>query len=220
MAVCRFRPAGGEAVHPVQVGNHNWEPSGVRHLPIQGSKYPPPACGDHVDRGARDVAGYRASSMGWSVGAEPRPAGWRSVTSRKIRIPLQGEAPVMTTELCPYCRGPVSVGDSSLVCEGCGTRHHADCYAENGGCTIFGCSQAPGDEPKLSVSTPELVAVPAAATTTGPDRPLPPPPPPRPGTSASSTSAAPYPSDGLRQVGYQVVPSIFGGFGDASTAPA
>ena len=126
----------------------------------------------------------------------------------------------MSAEVCPYCRTAIAAEDVSQACEGCGTVHHADCYAENGACTIFGCSKAPGDEPKLSVSTPELVAVPAAATTTGPDRPLPPPPPPRPGTSASSTSAAPYPSDGLRQVGYQVVPSIFGGFGDASTAPA
>src|SRR5215469_10145889 len=113
----------------------------------------------------------------------------------------------MKAEVCPYCRTAITVEDSTLACEGCGTRHHGDCYAENGGCTIFGCSKAPGDEPKLSVSAPELVAVLAAATTTDPVRPLPPPPPPRPGTSTSSTSVATYSSDPVRQVGYQVVPS-------------
>ena len=117
----------------------------------------------------------------------------------------------MTTELCPYCRGPVSVGDSSLVCEGCGTRHHADCYAENGGCTIFGCSQAPGDEPKLSVSTPELVAVTGSASA-GDHRPSSPPPPPPPGITASQPTV-----EELRQVANQVVPSMFGGFVAGST---
>src|SRR5438309_6977746 len=65
----------------------------------------------------------------------------------------------MTGLICPYCRTNIGTGDEPLVCEGCGTAHHADCYAENGGCTIFGCSRAPGDEPKVSVSSPELVAV-------------------------------------------------------------
>jgi len=32
--------------------------------------------------------------------------------------------------------------DEQLVCAGCGTPHHSDCYADNGGCTVFGCSKA------------------------------------------------------------------------------
>ena len=60
----------------------------------------------------------------------------------------------MTAEVCPYCRAPISTEDPVTVCEGCGTRHHTDCYAENGGCTIFGCSCAPAEEPKLTVSAP------------------------------------------------------------------
>src|ERR1700745_1547195 len=82
----------------------------------------------------------------------------------------------MTPLVCPYCRTNIGPGDESLLCEGCGTAHHADCYAENGGCTIFGCSRAPGDEPKVSVSTPEVVA--AAVPATLVERRLPPPPPP------------------------------------------
>jgi hypothetical protein len=122
----------------------------------------------------------------------------------------------MKAEVCPYCRTPIAAEDASLQCEGCGTRHHADCYAENGGCTIFGCSKAPGDEPKLQVSTPELVAVSAVSAVPEyhpPSSPLPPPPPPMPGEIASTATTAE-----LRHVANQVVPSMFGGFGTASAS--
>ena len=115
----------------------------------------------------------------------------------------------MKAEACPYCRTAVTVDDATLACEGCGTRHHTDCYAENGGCTIFGCSKAPGDEPKLRVSTPELAAVPAPTIVA--ERRLPPPPPPPPGVASAN-------ADEVRRLGHQVVPSIFGGFGETSTA--
>lgn len=134
----------------------------------------------------------------------------------------------MTAEVCPYCRTPIGADDPSLACEGCGTPHHSDCYAENGGCTIFGCSKAPGDEPKVSVSTPELVAVAAGpAPTSTSARRLPPPPPPMPGTSGAGIIPPPPPDptpsrdQQLRQSASQVVPSIFGGFGlDAPALPA
>jgi TM2 domain-containing membrane protein YozV len=114
------------------------------------------------------------------------------------------------TEVCPYCRTKVSAHDPSLTCEGCGTLHHADCYTENGGCTIFGCSKAPADEPKLRVSTPELVSVatqpPVAVTQTRVA------PPPRPGTIAAPV---PTTDDDLQHLANEVVPSIFGGFGNS-----
>jgi TM2 domain-containing membrane protein YozV len=109
----------------------------------------------------------------------------------------------MTAGVCPYCRTKIVAEDGSMVCEGCGTAHHADCYAENGGCTIFGCSKAPGDEPKVSVSTPELVvaAMPAARV----ENRVPPPPPP-------GVMLAPATTADLQHVANQVVPSVFGGF--------
>lgn len=113
----------------------------------------------------------------------------------------------MTVEVCPYCRTPIAAEEAAIVCEGCGTPHHADCYAENGGCTIFGCSRAPAEEPKLTVSTPELVSVaqsaPAAAAVQSV---LAPPPPPG---ARSETSLAE-----LRQISSQVVPSMFSLFGN------
>ena len=61
------------------------------------------------------------------------------------------------TAICPYCRGEIDPADGGNIdCPGCGTPHHQDCYAENGGCTVFGCAQAPVDDPKISVSNTEI----------------------------------------------------------------
>jgi hypothetical protein len=120
-------------------------------------------------------------------------------------------------EICPYCRTKIVAEDSPTICEGCGTAHHADCYAENGGCTIFGCSKAPGDEPKVSVSTPEIVAVPAipvpVVDSRLPSSPPPPPPPP-PGVVVP-----PATEQDLRHVANRVVPSMFGGFAGQDPSP-
>lgn len=75
--------------------------------------------------------------------------------------------------VCPYCRGPIEADtEQQKVCEGCGTPHHVDCYQENGGCTIFGCSAAPAEEPELSISRTDLAnatrsAAPATSRTLG-----------------------------------------------------
>ena len=66
----------------------------------------------------------------------------------------------MTNPVCPYCRGPiVSPPDEQVVCDGCDTPHHRDCFEENCGCTVFGCRCAPADEPKVHVSQPEFTNV-------------------------------------------------------------
>ena len=91
---------------------------------------------------------------------------------------------------CPYCRSPFEPEDEIVTCEACATPHHADCYAENGGCTVFGCSRAPVDEPKISISSQDLTPQPGgpyqplgafSPSSTGPT----PPPPMRPGTTTS-----------------------------------
>lgn len=109
----------------------------------------------------------------------------------------------MSAAVCPYCRGPIEPAtDAQLVCAGCGTPHHSDCYAENGGCTVFGCGKAPGEEPKLSLSGSDLANVTRAgalpsSTTLGletqqrapgapPVRVKAPPPPMPPGTEAAA----------------------------------
>ncbi|MEQ1472614.1 MAG: NINE protein [Candidatus Acidiferrum sp.] len=63
--------------------------------------------------------------------------------------------------VCPYCR--TEFEEAPLECPGCGTPHHSECFAENGGCTVFGCSAAPAAEAKISVAETELAGPPRAA---------------------------------------------------------
>ena len=80
------------------------------------------------------------------------------------------------TMVCPYCRAGVEDDEGKKVCEGCNTPHHQECYAENGGCTLFGCKFAPPDEPKIQVTNSEAAifgapAMPLAQFSTAPQRP-------------------------------------------------
>jgi len=95
----------------------------------------------------------------------------------------------MNAVVCPYCRAPIDEHqDEMLACPTCGTPHHADCFHENGGCTVFGCASAPPAEPKLSIGTHDLSARPSvpAAVAAAPAAP-PPPPLVAPGATDSNT---------------------------------
>jgi TM2 domain-containing membrane protein YozV len=94
--------------------------------------------------------------------------------------------------VCPYCRCPLQEGEPQTVCPGCDTPHHSDCFEENGGCTVFGCSHAPSDEPPVHVSVGELSSTPTATPAAVAVAPMPaPPPPPFIGSSAPPPPALP-----------------------------
>jgi TM2 domain-containing membrane protein YozV len=103
------------------------------------------------------------------------------------------------TPTCAYCRAPFDADEEVVACPACGTVHHGDCLRENGGCTVFGCSEAPVEEPKISVSAHEVLRLraptrpTAAAPPTVPPPPrIPgPPPPPRPDAPAIRMGAPP-----------------------------
>ena len=52
---------------------------------------------------------------------------------------------------CPYCRMPLGTEAALKTCPACHTPHHIECWADNKGCTVFGCPEAPEDEEKISV---------------------------------------------------------------------
>jgi uncharacterized Zn-finger protein len=42
---------------------------------------------------------------------------------------------------CPYCLWELAAGPADARdCPSCGARYHHDCWAENGGCAVFGCA--------------------------------------------------------------------------------
>ena len=41
---------------------------------------------------------------------------------------------------CPYCLNTIEEADSVVACDSCGAAHHRDCWVENGGCCVRGCT--------------------------------------------------------------------------------
>jgi Interferon-induced transmembrane protein/GYF domain 2/Prokaryotic RING finger family 1 len=62
------------------------------------------------------------------------------------------------SQRCPYCRETIAAGDL-YRCPACEAPHHADCWRENNGCTVFGCKCAPPDEPKVSFGGRDSLAI-------------------------------------------------------------
>ena len=119
----------------------------------------------------------------------------------------------MIATVCPYCRGEIESSPAQeLICEGCGTQHHRDCYQENGGCTVFGCRCAPAEEPKLSIAAPDLSLAPAPGTVRPYAPPSSAPPPPPPGSNIAPTEVEAT----IEQLGASVVPSIFSAYPDTT----
>jgi hypothetical protein len=54
---------------------------------------------------------------------------------------------------CPYCRFPLKQGTPGASCPSCNAIHHADCWNDNGGCAILGCSQTPATPATATVTT-------------------------------------------------------------------
>lgn len=106
----------------------------------------------------------------------------------------------MSLAVCPYCRAPIEDETEASVCPGCGTPHHGDCFEENGGCTVFGCSAAPAAEPKLSIGSPDLQMAESGGALPAPTLVVPPPP------LVSSTGAPPPPAPGRALASVQQLP--------------
>lgn len=61
-------------------------------------------------------------------------------------------------KVCPFCKTKFEEGDDIVVCSTCDMPHHKDCWVENQGCTVFGCSgtiKAPDGSP-TSVTASEV----------------------------------------------------------------
>jgi len=94
------------------------------------------------------------SSMVGTQVACPTCSGTLIVPEPPTSHPRHSLAPTEVGGICPYCRAEIAPTDRTRVCPACHTPHHADCWKENKGCTVFGCSMAPPDEEKIAVTLP------------------------------------------------------------------
>jgi hypothetical protein len=85
---------------------------------------------------------------------------------KEVVIPVEStvltQSSVTTTEtamaeqqaVCAICLSPVKAEESKTVCPACHAEYHADCWQENGGCGVYGCSQVPAVEQRHAVEIP------------------------------------------------------------------
>lgn len=55
---------------------------------------------------------------------------------------------------CAICLSPLAEADEKLACPGCHAIYHAECWNENGGCAVYGCSQVPPTEKRQAIEIP------------------------------------------------------------------
>lgn len=59
---------------------------------------------------------------------------------------------------CPTCQSDVRPGELTLRCPECQQLHHRECWAEVGGCSTYGCPQAPAVNKEAAAASPPLSA--------------------------------------------------------------
>jgi hypothetical protein len=60
----------------------------------------------------------------------------------------------MPGQNCPVCLSPVGENDARQECPACHAEYHLECWTENGGCAIYGCTQAAPPEPRQAIEIP------------------------------------------------------------------
>lgn len=56
--------------------------------------------------------------------------------------------------LCAICQSPVAPGEETAGCPECAAEYHRECWEENGGCAVYGCSHVPETQPLEGVEIP------------------------------------------------------------------
>ena len=58
------------------------------------------------------------------------------------------------SKICGICLSTLEADEKSATCSTCGASYHADCWEENKGCAVYGCSESPHVELRSSVEIP------------------------------------------------------------------
>jgi RING finger family protein len=56
--------------------------------------------------------------------------------------------------LCAFCQTQLAAGEPREACPDCRAEYHVECWQENGGCAVYGCSKVPAVEPRGSLEIP------------------------------------------------------------------
>lgn len=64
------------------------------------------------------------------------------------------ELPLSRTATCAICMSSIGAGEAVRACDGCRSPYHDDCWNENGGCAVYGCTHVPKTEGLKPIEIP------------------------------------------------------------------
>ncbi|MDB5173884.1 MAG: hypothetical protein JWN51_2657 [Phycisphaerales bacterium] len=78
----------------------------------------------------------------------PEPATTAVATTQKKTTEKTGKKPPKSDPMCGVCHSTISIFEETAECPSCGLPFHTDCWAENRGCSAYGCPQVGALEEK------------------------------------------------------------------------
>jgi predicted RNA-binding Zn-ribbon protein involved in translation (DUF1610 family) len=74
----------------------------------------------------------------------------------EVPAPAVATAPASgaSDPVCSICLSPIAESDSKNACPSCNAAYHSECWTENAGCAVYGCSQAPVVESRRAIEIP------------------------------------------------------------------
>lgn len=97
-------------------------------------------------QGARRLAleSYRAylenhRKGAWRVEAKVRAEELEAGSRAAAAVDVRARDAHQADATCPFCKAPTG-DDPTVACDGCGTAHHAGCWDEQRGCSVYGCA--------------------------------------------------------------------------------
>jgi hypothetical protein len=84
-------------------------------------------------------------------GAEPQLADGPSVAAATATEPVPTGA---AGPACPFCLAGIGDGEATAACPACHAVYHQECWQENGGCAVYGCTQVPAVESRQAIEIP------------------------------------------------------------------
>jgi hypothetical protein len=67
---------------------------------------------------------------------------------------ISGRDPLLDKLICPICRCAFEPEEELTSCPDCRAVYHAECWEENTGCAVYGCSQVPPTDARHDLEIP------------------------------------------------------------------
>jgi hypothetical protein len=113
---------------------------------MAGLRFSCPNCGQHLEA-PEAAAGCPVACP--SCQTQFRVPSASTLPSVVAAAPSGAAGPV-----CAYCQSILAADEPKTACPACQAEYHAECWQENGGCAIYGCSQVPEIEQRRSIEIP------------------------------------------------------------------